>query len=303
MDSADPNRPDVDQDGDKHISLNDVMSFLQGMQSDQSKTEKRLSQLSNKVNDLYDYEDYDEDKLLRNDGEGDPSLGHTNDNGEYDCDDNHEVNNNTNEPPAKKQKTTESGECSNQGSDSSSVFKGLSEKFKIKEKIVKPVDSELADIVNVLFFNGIPESKLSDLLKSVNIENCNMLTKTRVNQLIWDLLSDYTRGEENKTQYKQGLVIKAAMLITKMFDKLDIFRKDNENFPTNIIELGTDALGLLEHFNRLTNLSRRDLHRPDLSNEYFHLCSSSVPYTYFYMEMTYLKKYQTSILSTELVKE
>ena len=43
--------------------------------------------------------------LFRDDGEGDPSLGHTNDNGEYDCDDNHDVNNNTNEPPAKKQKT------------------------------------------------------------------------------------------------------------------------------------------------------------------------------------------------------
>jgi hypothetical protein len=81
-------------------------------------------------------------------------------------------------------------------------------------------------------------------------------------------LSDYTRGEENKTQYKQGLVIKAAILITKMFNKLDIFRKDNENFPTDIIELGTDALALLGHFNRLTNVSRRDLHRPDLSNEY-----------------------------------
>ena len=92
-------------------------------------------------------------------------------------------------------------------------------------------------------------------------------------------MSDYTRGEENKTQYKQGLVIKAAILITKMLNKLDIFRKDNENFPTDIIELGTDALGLLGHFNRLANLSRRDLHRPDLSNEYFHLCSSSVPYT------------------------
>jgi hypothetical protein len=73
--------------------------------------------------------------------------------------------------------------------------------------LAKPVDSELADIVNALFFNGIPESKLSDLLKSVDRpENCNMLTKTRVNQLIWDLLSDYTRGEENKIQYKQGLV-------------------------------------------------------------------------------------------------
>ena len=147
----------------------------------------------NRANDLYDYEDYDEDELLRDDGEGDPSLGHTNDNGEYDCDDNHDVNNNTNELPAKKQKTTESGECSNQGSDSSSVFKGLNEKFKIKEKVDKPVDSELADLVNAWFFNGIPESKLSDLFKSVDRpENCNMLTKTRVNQLIWDLLSDYT---------------------------------------------------------------------------------------------------------------
>ena len=84
-------------------------------------------------------EDYDEDELLRNDGEGDPSLGHTNDNGEYDCDDNHDVNNNTNEPPVKEQKNTE--ECSNQGSDSNSVFKGLSEKLKIKEKVDKPVDS------------------------------------------------------------------------------------------------------------------------------------------------------------------
>ena len=66
-------------------------------------------------------------------------------------------------------------------------------------------------------------------------------------------MSDYTRGEENKIQYKQqGLVIKAAILITKMLDKLDIFRKDNEHFSTDIIELGTDALGLLGHFNRLT---------------------------------------------------
>jgi hypothetical protein len=115
LDYADPNRPDVDQHGDKQISLNDVMSFLQVMKSDQSKTEKLLNQLSNKVNDLYDYEDYDEDELLRDDGEGDTSLGYTNDNGEYYCDDNRDANNNINEPPAKKQKTAESGECSNQG--------------------------------------------------------------------------------------------------------------------------------------------------------------------------------------------
>ena len=166
------------------------------------------------------------------------------------------------------------------------------------------IDSELADIVNVLFFNGIPVSKLSDLLKSVNIENCNMLTKTRVNQLIWDLLSDYTRGEENKTQYKQGLVIKAAILITKMFNKLDIFRKDNENFPTDIIELGTDALGLLGHLNRLLQTCPEgtctDL---ILAMSIFIYVPHQFPTHIFYMEMTYLRKYQTLILSTKLVKE
>jgi hypothetical protein len=53
-----------------------------------------------------------------------------------------------------------------------------------------------------------------------------------------------------------------------MLNKLDIFRKDNENLSTDIIELGTDALCLLGHFNRLTNLSRRDLHRPGYSFRY-----------------------------------
>jgi hypothetical protein len=43
--------------------------------------------------------------------------------------------------------------------------------------------------------------------------------------------------------YKQGLVIKADISITKMLDKLDIFRKEDANIPTDIIELGTDALG------------------------------------------------------------
>ena len=117
-------------------------------------------------------------------------------------------------------------------------------------------------------------------------------------------MSDYTRGEENKIQYKQGLVIKTAISITKMLGQLDIFRKEDANIPTDIIELGTDALGLLGHFNRLTNLSRRDLHRPDLSNEYIHLCSSSVPYTYLlYGDDISKTKYQTLILSTKLVKE
>ena len=135
---------------------------------------------------------------------------------------------NNNEPPAKRQKTTE-GSTSNDtghGNEQNSLFKGISEKFKVKEKVDTPVDVELAEIVNGLFANGLPDNKLSELLKNVERpENCNTLTKTRVNQLIWDLLSDYTRGEENRIQFKQGLVVKAAILVTKMLDKLNIFMK------------------------------------------------------------------------------
>ena len=99
--------------------------------------------------------------------------------------------------------------------------------------------------------------------------------------MIWDLLSDYTKSEENKIQYRQGLLIKTAILITKLVNKLSEC-KNNENLDVPIqelMDLGTDALGILGHCNRATNLSRRDLHKPDLSYDYYHLGSSTIPYT------------------------
>jgi hypothetical protein len=113
-------------------------------------------------------------------------------------------------------------------------------------------------LVNNIFQNGLPYHQLSELVKNINRpENCSMLTKTRVNQLVWDLLS-----EENKIQYRQGLLIKTAILITKLVNKLSEC-KNNENLDVPIqelVDLGTDALGILGHCNRATNLSRRDLH-------------------------------------------
>jgi hypothetical protein len=98
------------------------------------------------------------------------------------------------------------------------------------------IDSELADIVNVLFFNGIPVSKLSDLLKSVNIENCNMLTKTRVNQysISHNAVSSTPRHERGSNSQQLSTVRKQLFtyFIKKYLpedtNKLECFNQPNQ---------------------------------------------------------------------------
>lgn len=285
---------------DDNVSLADVMSVLQVMRNDQDKTNKRIDTLSSKVDDLYnadeyeyDDENYDENELL---------YGHANDKNKSNVDDivtQNDDNNNT-EPPRKRQRTDvdqshdSATTCGtekapdNAAESQSNVeaktkgFKDLVEKFKVKDKVDPPVDTDLAELVNNFFQNGLPDHQLAEITKNITRpENCTMLTKTRVNQLIWDLLSDYTRQEENRIQYRQGLMIKAAILITKLVNKLEeCKKKESTDFPVQeLMDLATDSLGLLGHCNRATNLSRRDLHKPDLSYDYYHLCSSSVPFT------------------------
>ena len=48
----------------------------------------------------------------------------------------------------------------------------------MKEKVDSPVDSDLAELVNNMFQNGLPDHQLSELVKNINRpENCSMLTK------------------------------------------------------------------------------------------------------------------------------
>ena len=214
------------QNATANLTLADVMSFLKDMENDQNKTENKLNDLADKVSEMYDeYENYDENQLLY----GDDANVNDDQNNRVDnsVDDIVQIDNNNNDskPPAKCRKTVDGQsetqnheKIDNPDSDSAkkSNFKDLVEKFKVKEKVDSPVDSDLAELVNSMFQNGLQDHQLSELVKNINRpENCSMLTKTRVNQLVWDLLS-----EENKIQYRQGLLIKTAILITKLVNKL-----------------------------------------------------------------------------------
>ena len=83
-------------------------------------------------------------------------------------------------------------------------------------------------------------------------------------------------------QSQQNTVIKASCNIVKLLDKLETMKKTVEigEIPS-CIDLGTAALGLLGHYNRQTNVKRRENHKPDLDFQYYHLCTPSQPYSEF----------------------
>lgn len=49
----------------------------------------------------------------------------------------------------------------------------------------------------------------------------------------------------------------------------------------SLITLATNSLALLGHTHKLINVKRKELHRPDLGREYYHLSSPSLPFSEF----------------------
>jgi hypothetical protein len=132
-------------------------------------------------------------------------------------------------------------------------------------------------MINVIFREGISDEKYQDLLKTVlHPENCSSLTGTKVNQLIWNWLSPYTKSYDVSIQQYQHVIIKASINVVKMLDKLDKMKINKESSDSDIqecIDLVLGSIGLMAQYNRLTNLKHKEVHRPDLEKGYHHLCS------------------------------
>ena len=181
------------------------------------------------------------------------------------------IEENNNEPPSKMAKINEEGT-----SIITSLFKTVSQKYKCQEKVGDKVDDDLAVMVNQLFGEGLQDEQYNDLIKSIQRpENCKSLQKTRVNQLIWNLLRPETRSDDAKIQVIQNTVVKAGANLTKLVNQLSKSETNGEH----LIPLVTDSLALLGHANKLINNKRRESHKPDLGREYYHLSSPSLAYT------------------------
>ena len=197
------------------------------------------------------------------------------------------------EPPAKKKREEESIESidvdasvgqllgrsnttSNEGK--SKVLSSLKQDMQ-KDETGPNVDSELASIINTLIKDGLPDEKLQDKMNKYHRPgNCENLTKVRVNQAVWDNLSPSVRSQDVRMQKVQESLFKGmcalTSMINKLVDQIPLFPVGND-----MLQEATDAFAMFANANTELNHRRRELIKPDLHNDYKHLCSSSIPIT------------------------
>lgn len=154
------------------------------------------------------------------------------------------------------------------------LFKGLLNKFKQTEQVDNEVHGDLADFINESFRGGMSDEAYTSLSKDIHRpSNCTSLTKTTVNPQIWSYMKPWTQTADVKMQAIQVAVVKAAINFTKMMNKIA------NSVDSDILEFGSDALGILGHAHKLINVRRKEMHQADLDNRYKQLCSANVPFT------------------------
>ena len=141
------------------------------------------------------------------------------------------------------------------------------------------VDSELSSIVNTLIKDGLPEEKLQDKMNKYHCPgNCESLTKVCVNQAVWDNLTPPVRSKDVRLQKVQTSLFKGMCALTVMIINLVA---QIPSFPAGneLLQEATDAFALIANTNTELNYRCREFIKPDLHNDYKHLCSSFLAIT------------------------
>ena len=262
----------------KNHSLSDVISLLLDIQGEQTSLKRDTSTMQNMVNEVFYDEGYIQDV--------DPNQSqNVDDNNNQDIDiiaDLEEVV----EPPSKKQKTSIDSNVKEAEASTSSgnILKTVGNDCKAKDTVDVKINDDIADVVNGFVREGISDEKYSEIMRSIaRSEHCTSLTKTGVNQLVWDLLLPQTKSFNSVIQQHQETIIKAASNVTKLLNKLKQVDSSNEEKCKQdrqaCMDMGMESLALMAQYNKMTNLKRKEYQQFDLSPQYHHLCSASVPFT------------------------
>ncbi|MES9884347.1 MAG: hypothetical protein ABW185_26165 [Sedimenticola sp.] len=250
-------RPVIGDEATKSNDNAEIMSYLKNIQAAQTASDAKLDGLNKRLEYLETNEaDYEYDDMEYHS----PLLA-------LEGDDHVEP------PPAKKQKTD----------IENSRFSKLSKRFRSVEVCDDDIDSVLAETVTGLFRKGMDDDQYMELVKDETTprpNNCEGLTVVKTNQLVWDIMSPGARTNDRKLQTIESSVIKSATILAKMVNKVATIEKESADTDLGfVIDEGNDALALLGHANRQINMTRRDLLKPEMKNEYMHLCTHSLPYT------------------------
>ena len=231
---------------------NEVLAVLSTINKNQNAQDKRLKQIEIKIAE-YDETEFNPDSYEYE---------------EYDCSvEQTDENNNDSRSVITEIKPSVT-------QNSADVFEGIFKKYNQIDEVDSAVNGNLATMVNKVFREGISDDKLQKLLKETHRpDNCDSLVKTRVNNLVWNLLSPQIHTIDSNMQKIQEAMIKAAIIFTKLLSVNASILHETQ------IEAGTDTLGLLGQANKLLNLRRKELHKSNLNPEYHFLCSASQKFT------------------------
>lgn len=194
----------------------------------------------------------------------------------------------TKAPPQKKArlspgKTDDSAQSSS-ATKPSKLLDRVNQKYGIKEG--QELDDEICDVVKTTLTKALSEEEMTALTSKYDTpKNCELLTKVKVNQLIWDKLEPTVRTNDLKLQKIQGSMMKGVTAMNRVMEKVLIHQRkfkcsdEEERSLDDVLDTAIDALSLACIANMDLNTRRRDLIKGDLSEDYKGLCATSVPVT------------------------
>ena len=168
---------------------------------------------------------------------------------------------------------TKAREAGNNKSKSTSALHDIAQHLDLSEKTGSAVDEELANIMNSLLKDKIPDektqAKVDQYPKPANIEG---LRTPQVNPLIWSQLPAQVRTQDSKHQKSQNSLVAAVVAITKA---TDIVLKQNQSDNKELLTTLTDCIALAMNCLHDMNSTRRQSMKKDLHRDYVALCNAT----------------------------
>ena len=188
---------DVPNESSETPTTNALASMVQSVVQEMKAMNRRMDQLSEPVNLEDEDLDYEEGELEHGDADRESIVSLV----------------------TKVSELTKAREVGNNKSKSTSALHDIAQDLDLSEKTGSAVDEELANIVNSLLKDKIPDektqAKVDQYPKPANIEG---LRTPRVNPLIWSQLPAQVRTQDSKHQKSQNSLVTAVVAITKATD-------------------------------------------------------------------------------------
>ena len=129
------------------------------------------------------------------------------------------------------------------------------------------------------------ENAKDKLAKYIRPRNCENLVNTRVNPQIWAKTRSSSKSRDLRMQKTETSMLNSMHPIISLTDKLLSLKSNPKTVSkedvSSFLRLALDSSTLMAHSVYEVNLSRRELIRPDLNEQYKQLCSSQTPISKF----------------------